>query len=566
MKISTSKFLKKVCSIFLATIMSANIFYVASAKDFSLTIFHTNDSHGTVSHEPYLKTLVDTQKSAGQNVITISAGDIFHGQLIASLSKGSSIVKIMNAVGYDYIAPGNHDFNYELEGLLNLQAQANFKILAANITDKSNGKLIFKPYEIKEIDGVKIGIFGIATPETLVKTSGIVSVSKLNFKDPVEVSKNIVKELKDNGCKIIIAITHLGLDKSSEDKNRSDNLAENVDGIDLIIDGHSHTVLENGLKIGKTLIAQTGEHGKNIGVVNLELKDDLISESAYLINMEENMDIIPDENVLDVIENENEKVDELASQKVCDVDFDLDGERDHVRKNETNLTNLVTDAILNKTGADLVMINGGTIRTSLKKGAITKKDILQVLPFTNFIVTIKVKGSTILKALEHGVGEYPANFGGMAQIAGINFKFDPSQKKGERVFDVYFDKTNEKLDLEKEYVLATNQFMLDGGDGYDMFVDKKDYRQYNSIEEALMNYMTSNDISSYAKVKERKTIANKPNTVLENNSVDNNIYTVQKGDSLWKIAQKFKTTWQKLAKINSIKNPRLIYPGQVLKI
>lgn len=562
MKIKNSRLIKKISAGLLTFALSANIFSIANAKDFSLTIFHTNDSHGTVSHEPYLKTLVDTEKSQNKNVLTVSAGDVFHGQLIASLSKGISIAKIMDCVGYDYIAPGNHDFNYELDGLINIASQSKFKILAANVTDKNSGKLIFDPYEIKDIDGVKVGIFGLATPETLVKTSGIKSMAHLNFEDPVTVSRKIVKQLRDKGCKIIIAITHLGLDKSSEAKNRSDNLAKCVDGIDLIIDGHSHTTLENGLKVGKTLIVQTGEHGKNIGVVNLEMKNNVLSESAHLISMDDNTKILPDESVLKIIDEESGKIAQLTSEKICDLDFDLNGERESVRKSETNLTDLITDAILDKTGADLVIINGGTVRASLKKGEITKADVLKVLPFTNFVATIKAKGSTILKALEHGVSEYPESFGGMAQVSGINFKFDPSQEKGNRVFDVRLTKTNEKLNLNKEYVLASSQFTLDGGDNYNMFSDKKDCKQYETIENLLMDYMSKKDLSAYAKVQNRMQIDKK--TV--DSAAKENVYAVQKGDNLWTIAKKFCTTWQKLAALNSIKNPNLIYPGQIIKL
>lgn len=548
---------------FVLIILSANILYITPGKDFSITILHTNDTHGIVSHEPYLKTLADNKKKAGENVLLMSAGDVFHGQLIASLSKGLSILKIMNEVGCDYLAPGNHDFNFELIRVKELEAQANFKILSANITNKSDGQATFKPYDIKEIDGVKIGIFGLTTPETLVKTSGVKSVSQLNFENPIEAAKKTVAQLKSEGCKIIIAITHLGLCKSTTDLNvPSDNLARNVPDIDLIIDGHSHTVLKNGLKVGNTLIAQAGKHGENIGVVNIELKDDILSESAYLINLSEDKSIAPNQNILKIIQNENKKIEAIASEKIRTIDFDLEGERENVRKNETNLADLITDAMLSETNADLAIINGGTIRASIKSGEVTKEDIFMIMPFENLLTIQKVKGTTILEALEHGVSQYPKCFGGNVHVSGIKFKFDDKQELGQKVFDVYFTKNNEKLNPDKEYILALNEFMVDGGDGYDMFEEKKDYCEYDSMTDVLIKYIQNlDDFKIYEKMQNRIKVQKKYNTLKNISS-----YTVQKGDTLYKIALRFKTTWPKLAQINSIKNPDLIYPGNIIKI
>lgn len=543
------------CLLFL--ILSVSIIYTTSAKDFSLTILHTNDTHGIVSQEPYLKTLADSKKQNGENVLIISAGDTFHGQLIAQLSKGLTIAKIMNCTGYDYIAPGNHDFNYEVSGLKDIEAQANFKILASNVTNKSDGSNVFAPYDIKIIDGVKIGIFGLATPETLVKTSGRESITKLDFEDPIENAKKIVKQLKQQGCKIIIAITHLGLYDSSDSNYKSDCLAQNVSDIDVIIDGHSHTALQNGLYVKDTLIAQTGEHGKNIGVVNLSIKDEKLEKSAHLINSDEYTKITPDAEILQIIQDENKKIEDLVNEKICTINFDLDGERQNVRTHETNLTDLITDAILDKTQADLVLINSGTVRGSIKAGTITKGDVYKILPFTNFVVKLeKVKGLTILKAIEHGVSQYPKASGGNIQVAGIKFKFDPNQKENEKVFDVRFIKNNQEVNPNAEYQLATNQFMIDGGDGYDMFAEKYNCQQYGTLENILIDYMQNlGNLEKYSKVQNRIQVQKKLKQ-----------YTIKKGDSLYKIAKRFGTTWQKLATYNAIKNPRLIFPGNIISI
>ena len=284
-----------------------------------------------------------------------------------------------------------------------------------------------------------------------------------------------------------------------------------VDGIDLIIDGHSHTVLENGLEINDTLIAQTGEHGKNIGVVDLNLNDSGLSKTAYLINVEENKNnIIPDKKVLEVINQENKKIESLTSQKVAETNFDLDGERGHVRKGETNFSNLLVDALFYNTDSDLAIMNGGVIRSTIKSGSITVGDIYKSFPFDNIIVTQKVKGEDILKALEHGVSQYPEDFGATVQVAGINFKFDPNKKAGSRVFDVCFLKDNHALDLNKEYILATDDFIIDGGDGYNMLTKNETYTELGSLQDVLIDYVTKINLGVYSQKENRILKVSKP--------------------------------------------------------
>ena len=478
------------------------------AKDFSLTVIHTNDSHGTVSHEPYIKTLAEQKKNNGENVLILSAGDLFHGQLIASLSRGDSIVNIFNTVGYNYITAGNHDFNYGLDRLKEIESQGKFKILVSNVVDKATGANIFLPYDIKEIDGFKVGIFGLSTPETIAKTAGRKSLEGTEFLSPIETAKKIVNELKSQGCKIIIAITHLGLDNATLYENRSNSLAENVPEIDLIIDGHSHTELKNGLKVNNTLIAQTGAHGNNIGVVELKFSDSeknnsVLEKKAYLIKMDDNKDILPDKNVLNVIEEENKKIEGFASQKVGKIEFELDGKREHVRTVETNFFDLLTDAILEKTKSDLVILNGGIIRDSIQAGEITVGDIYKSLPFENTMITQNMSGKEILKALEHGVSQYPNVFGGNLQVGGIKFKFDPNKKAGEKIYDIYFLNSGKKFDLDKKYNLATIKFLFEHGDGYDMFTKNESYKEYTLPQEMLVEYIKNHDLEKYREVQNR---------------------------------------------------------------
>jgi len=484
-----------------------------SSKNFELVIFYVNDTHGYVEHEPYLKALADKEKSEGKNVLIISAGDVVQGELIANLTKGSVIFEIMNAVGYDYLVPGNHEFAYGVNKLLELEKSAKFKILAANIKNKN--KNLFKPSDLIEINGIKIGIFGITTPETKTKSGGD-GVDKLEFIDPVEASKEIIKKLKSQGARIIIAVTHLGLDNSSLESDRSDNLIRKLNGeIDLLIDGHSHTELPEGLKIDESLIVQTGEYGNNIGVAKLSLnkKELEIKKETYLISRDEYKKIAPDQKVLEIINREEKKVEEMTQEKICEINFVLDGEREQIRNHETNLSDLITDAMRLNTGADIALINGGTIRSSIQAGEVTRGDILRALPFSNELFTGYIKGKKILEALEYSFAQYENSpdwtSSSLLHVSGLNFKVNLDQKAGNRISDVYLIKNMQELDPEQEYILAAEKYLFDGGDGYDMLSDNKYRASHGLSEDNLINYMRNLDsLEIYKTVQDRVQIKN----------------------------------------------------------
>ena len=237
-----------------------------------LTIVHTNDTHARVKWGEGLgfakiSAIIKEVKRDNPNTLVLDAGDTFHRQTIATLNKGESIALLMNAIGYDAMVPGNHDFNYGYERLVELNKMTNFPILAANVR-KEDGSSLLDAFIIKKIGGLKVGIFGLVTPETIYATNPK-NVEGLTFINPVEAARLMVEALK-NETDFIIALTHLGMNPSSV--FTSIRVAQEVEGIDLIIDGHSHTVLEQGLKVGKTLIVSTGEYSKNLGIVNLYCK------------------------------------------------------------------------------------------------------------------------------------------------------------------------------------------------------------------------------------------------------------------------------------------------------
>lgn len=236
-----------------------------------ITIVHTNDTHSRIKEGvgfSRIATKVKELKEENPNLLLVDAGDTLHGLPIATISKGKSIVEVMNAVGYDAMVPGNHDFNYGQNRLLELDNMASFPFIASNVA-RENGKIDFEQYVIKEFDEVKVGIFGLATPETRYK-SNPKNTEGINFEDPVAVSRKMVKQLKAEGADVIIALSHLGMDEESEIK--SSDVASQVEGIDIIVDGHSHTTLNSGSLVGDTLIVQTGEHTNNLGIANIQVE------------------------------------------------------------------------------------------------------------------------------------------------------------------------------------------------------------------------------------------------------------------------------------------------------
>lgn len=551
-----------------------------------ITIIHTNDTHGRVLSDDggfgfgKIAAIAKEKKKENPNTLLVDAGDTLHGKPIINISKGENAIKILDASGYDFMVPGNHDFNYGTDRLIELSKEAKFKMLSANLT-YDNGKKILPDYEIVDMDGVKIGIFGLCTPDTAYKTNPT-NIKGVKFNDPIEVSKKIVDELDDK-TDVIIGLAHVGLDESSIVTSKE--IAEKVDGIDVIIDGHSHTELENGLVVNNTLIAQTGEYDNNLGMVEIDVKDGKIqNKTAKLLKSSDYTNLEEDKDVTSVINQIKTENDTTFSEVVATSDIDLDGERENVRRKETNLGNLSADAVRAETKSDIAFLNGGSIRTSIQKGEITKGKIAELFPFGNTIQVIKLKGSDVKKALEASINGYPEAKGGFLQVSGIKFTFDPSKPAGSRVFDV---NVNDKaIDDTKEYTVAINDFLLQGGDGYDVFKTKV-VAEFGTYEEIFANYLNSNgtkgcEVSGRIEVKEntkpssqsskntvtKKEVTSKTeaNAVTPTVAENENVYVVKSGDNLYKIASKNNKTWQELAKYNNLKNPNLIYPGEKIQI
>lgn len=462
-----------------------------------ISLIHTNDIHGKIEEGPfdgmgiakvtnYVKEM--RNRYGKENVLLLDAGDTLHGIPLITTTKGESATKILNLIGYDAMVAGNHDFNYGYEQLLHLSELLDFEVLGGNVKD-SNGEPLLADYVIKEVGGKKIGIFGLSTPDTTIKTHPK-NVEGLTFKDPVAHAKEMVLALRGQ-VDVLIALGHLGFDPDST--VTSQDVAQQVKGIDILVDGHSHTALPQGKIVNGTLIVQTGEHTKNIGQVNIYFrKDGKFDSVPMLISKSDGAALVNDREMVDLIKDLKVTFDEMTSEVVAVTPVKLEGERDVVRRGESNLGNLITDALRDLTKADIAFTNGGGMRTSIEEGDITKKDVITVLPFGNLGVMIEVTGQEIKDALEVGVSRYPVAHGAFPHVSGMYYSFDPSQEVGHRVVEVIIN--GKPLDLKATYKLATNDFIAAGGDGYSMFKGNKVLGEFSALDEIVIEYLNSNGI------------------------------------------------------------------------
>lgn len=558
----------------LAMVLSLLSFgYADTATGTNLVILHTNDTHARILEGTYdgmgfakLAAQIASVRAEHPNVLLLDAGDTLHGQTFATLNKGDNIVRLMNLMAYDAMTPGNHDFNYGKDQLLALSGKMAFPLISANIK-QADGANWLTPSIIKEVGGIKVGIFGLSTPETAYKTHPN-NVTGLTFADPVAEAKAMAAQLKDK-TDVIICLAHLGLEDGAEFTSRA--VAEAVPDIDLIIDGHSHTVLENGLRIGNTLIAQAGEYDKNLGKVELTVNGGKVTTaSASLFTKAQTASVIPNEAVATLIAELDQANKAIIDIKVGSTSVTLQGERGKVRRGETNLGNLITAAMLDATGAEVAMTNGGGIRASIDVGDITRGEVISVLPFGNYVVVKQVTGQDLLDALELGVAKYPEENGPFPHVAGMLFTFDASKPVGARV--VSASAKGAAIDPKGLYVLATNDFMAAGGDGYTMFADDKVQGEFPALDEILAAYLGKMGTVSPATDGRVRVIeapaapAPMPVPTVQPIPALGTTYTVQINDVLWKIAQQHNTTWQVLAELNQLRNPNLILPGQILTL
>ncbi len=514
--------MKKLLSLFLVLALAFSLCVGVLAEEPAgelageIVILHTNDVHGAISSYAKVAALKAEYEAKGAEVLLMDAGDYIQGEPYVSVSQGETAIRLMNYVGYDVATIGNHEFDYGYENLAKLAAAAEFPIIAANVM--YNGKTAFEANKVFELEsGVKVGVFGLSTPETATKAhpGKIKGVTFLSGDDMNKAAQAQVDELTAAGCDYIICLGHLGIDDSSKGY-RSVDLLEAVTGIDVFIDGHSHSSLDDvkalvgeDCKVGDTLLTSTGTKLATVGAVVIS-EDGISIESVDLEKYEGSDDVVEEAAQLVI-----DEVDAAYGEVFAKSEVELCGEKaPGNRTEETNNGDLIADAILWQAKKDgslpvadenvIAITNGGGIRAAIAAGDITKKDVNTVLPFGNTVAYVTVKGSVLLEALEASTYCTPEAVGAFPQVAGIKFSIDTNKAydQGEQypgstyyapasINRVTIESINGKaFDPEATYVVVTNDFLAAGGDTYYAFSVSTSVDTGIPMDEAVMSYIT----------------------------------------------------------------------------
>ncbi len=514
--------MKKLLSLFLVLALAFSLCVGVLAEEPAgelageIVILHTNDVHGAISSYAKVAALKAEYEAKGAEVLLMDAGDYIQGEPYVSVSQGETAIRLMNYVGYDVATIGNHEFDYGYENLAKLAAAAEFPIIAANVM--YNGKTAFEANKVFELEsGVKVGVFGLSTPETATKAhpGKIKGVTFLSGDDMNKAAQAQVDELTAAGCDYIICLGHLGIDDSSKGY-RSVDLLEAVTGIDVFIDGHSHSSLDDvkalvgkDCKVGDTLLTSTGTKLATVGAVVIS-EDGISIESVDLEKYEGSDDVVEEAAQLVI-----DEVDAAYGEVFAKSEVELCGEKaPGNRTEETNNGDLIADAILWQAKKDgslpvadenvIAITNGGGIRAAIAAGDITKKDVNTVLPFGNTVAYVTVKGSVLLEALEASTYCTPEAVGAFPQVAGIEFTVDTNKAydQGEQypgstyyapasINRVTIESINGKaFDPEATYVVVTNDFLAAGGDTYYAFSVSTSVDTGIPMDEAVMSYIT----------------------------------------------------------------------------
>lgn len=502
---------------------------------FDVKIVHTNDIHARVEEDDYnqvigmdrLSGITQAFTEGADGSLMLDSGDTFHGQPIATIVKGESVAKLMKACGYDAMTTGNHDWSYGKERLKELGGIANVKILSGNIKN-ADGTSFFDTDElVKEITKngktLKIGVFGVSDPEMKNKTTPS-NVEGLDFQDAVAYAKREVATLKAEGCDVVIALSHT-LDPK--------NVAAQVDGVDLWLCGHEHIELSESVTTpdgSKTYVSESGHYLNSVGLIDLNCTMDEdgsvhVDYEKTSVDYEAAQNYPKDASVTDVLDTIKAENETALNRVIGTSPVELDGVWEHIRIGQTNLGNVITDAYLLATGADIAFENAGGIRASIAAGTVTYGDVINVSPYGNYVVTKKLTGAQIKEMLESSLtiqkncivandsGEWdawPNDSGSYLQVGGIIVRFDPAQPAGERVLSV--QKDGQELDDTKEYTVAVNNYLA-GSDSYPQLADAAEIGEYSCCEELLIQFFEQGSDAVTASAAKQNMIQTTKETV-----------------------------------------------------
>jgi 2',3'-cyclic-nucleotide 2'-phosphodiesterase (5'-nucleotidase family) len=407
----------------------------------------------------------------GPNSLVLFGGDAIQGTAFSTVFHGEESFEALNEF-VDIATLGNHEFDYGQDNLRKLLSMAQFEVVCANIFNADGNLFLDKEYVIRNIDGVNIAVFGLVTDITPVTTHPN-NVIGLTFGSPVSVAKRLVPELREK-ADVVIAVTHIGSDNDV-------NLAREVPGIDIIVGGHSHTALKNGIKVGDTLIVQAGDYARYLGSVRVRVDSKtkkVRSASARLIPMAPNLP--KDPAVEAIVAKYDEKLGIEINQVIARAAVRLEGEKSRVRNEETNLGNLIADVQRDIARSDLAFINGGGIRDSISAGDVRISDLMRVIPFDNVIVLLEIPGSTIAKLLDRSAAKESQTGNFLHVSKGSSYTI-----RDGRAVDIIIN--GEPINPTRTYRVATSDFLAAGGDGFAEFVGNPSYETGFMLRDSLIS-------------------------------------------------------------------------------
>ncbi len=470
-------------------------------QDKVVTVIFTGDVKGNVETQgrrigyAKLSTYIKNKKSEDENVLYLDAGDTIHGEPFAVLEKGESIVDVLNTIGLDAMVAGNYEFNYGYKNLISVATKAKFSVLSSNAVYSTNNTPFLQASVVKTLpNGVKVGIFGITTPETAYKASPG-HIQGIRFLSPEVAAQEEVRKLKSQGADVIVALSHLGIDDKISYENRATILA-NVNGIDLIVDAHGNTLLKEGRKIKGAFLVRAEEYARTVGEVKITLTsggNKFITQKSLSINDFASLE--EDQEIVNIIQKHKSTQNQILNEVIANTPVHLEGGDDIIRTRETKLGILTTDAMKQASGADIALMNGGKIRASITVGDITVGSLFLAFPFSTPVYTVRLTGLELKEMLELSVDTLPSAKSGFLHVSGITFKADIKQPRGSRISDVLVG--GKALENNGSYTVVTTDFIISGGDGYRMLRNKKPVAAHSTLKDILISYFRTVDFANY---------------------------------------------------------------------
>ncbi|MCZ4432341.1 5'-nucleotidase C-terminal domain-containing protein [Agrobacterium sp. SOY23] len=634
--------MKKILRLGMLSVSAMTLSAGAALADYELNILHINDFHSRIEsinkfdstcsaeeegkNECFggaarLLTAInqtrDALKAEGKNVLLLNAGDNFQGSLFYTTYKGTVEAEVLNAMKFDAMTVGNHEFDDSEDGLAGFLDKVQFPVVTANVVATAASKIgdRVKPSIVLEVGGQKIGIVGAVANDTAeLATPG----PNITIAEDVAKISEQVQKLKQDGVNKIIALTHVGYPRDLE-------FIAKIPDVDVVVGGHTHTLLSNtdqkaegpyptvvdnpgGYKVP---VVQAGQYSKYLGdlkvvfddngVVKESKGDPILIDSAFK----------PDEATLKRIDELKAPIEALKAKVVGTSEGPIEGDRKVCRVKECSMGNLVADATLARVkdqGVTIAFANSGGLRSSIDGGDVSMGEVLTVLPFQNTVATFQLKGEDIRAALENGVSQIDDGAGRFMQVSGMKYSFDRSKPAGSRVVSIEVKEGDAfvPLDPAKTYIVAANNYVRTGGDGFKVFATKaiNAYDFGPNLEEAVAAYITANspykpytdgrisEVTPAGYVAPAKpaapaaaapaaapapataaapapaaTAPASPTPAAAAAAVSK--YVVAKGDSLWKIAaEKYGdgALWTRIAKANTLKQPNHIEIGEELEL